>query len=177
MKRNAFFFLLSLLFVLPMAAKDKEEGVYIFGYAFNFSDSTLYATPIQRLDNSVLDKKTGFLIGRSTYAEQLKSYIAETLGKQHETCVIFFDKKRAAVEKQLVKLRRLARKNGYAEILEFDSEYFRFDPVKVSSETLSQPIEPPAAEKAPKNNRKERPEGGRPGTNFPPNGAPVGGGM
>ena len=58
---------------------------YMFGFIANFSDSVIYFTDIQTVDSIWYDTKSKFLLGRSSYANQLREYFANKLNQPHRT--------------------------------------------------------------------------------------------
>ena len=53
------------------------NGGYLFGVAINFTDSTVYISPIQQLAELTYDQKTGFLENRAEYSKQFSDFIAD----------------------------------------------------------------------------------------------------
>lgn len=91
----------------PTAAKRVVvPEMYMFGFAASFNDTIVYFTDIQRIDSAWIEKGSKFLQSRNVYSSQLKNYLTAQLNMPHRTCVVFFNKSRAKVEKQFVKMRR-----------------------------------------------------------------------
>jgi hypothetical protein len=79
---------------------------YMFGFVANFSDSIVYITDIQTVDSVLYDSKTKFVMGRSSYSNQLRQYFTNSLDKPHSTCIVVFALTRKDIEKKYVKLRK-----------------------------------------------------------------------
>lgn len=97
----------------------KENTVYLFAFGSSFKDSTAYLSAVQELKGVAIDKKTDFLSFRAEYSKQFKSYLNAQLGVPYATCVVFFSKKKDAVEKKYLKVRRklkLEKRRGIQEI-------------------------------------------------------------
>ena len=77
----------------------------------SFSDSIVYFTEIQKVDNVVL--KNGFLPNRQFYAYELKDYMNFKENMPGRISVIYFDEKRSGMEKKEQKIKkRLVEKEG-----------------------------------------------------------------
>lgn len=83
-----------------------------------------------------IDSKTGFLLGRDNYSLQLKSALAEKRGEKNRTCIVVFGKKKAAVEKDYLKMRRkyTVKAKGHYDVRYLDDADFRFRTVDMSYE-------------------------------------------
>lgn len=91
--------------------KDKAVTVYVWGASMSFSDSIVYFTEIQKVDNVVL--KNGFLPNRQFYAYELKDYMNFKENMPGRISVIYFDEKRSDMEKKEQKIKkRLVEKEG-----------------------------------------------------------------
>ena len=106
------------------AKRSKAKPVYMFGFATNFTDSTVYLTPVQLAEGAVIDSKTHFLVDRDLFALQFKRFI----DAQHHSQVmstVFFDTSRSSLEKQYVKVKRHARRD-HKKIQELPASDFTF---------------------------------------------------
>ena len=92
-------------------AQNKREGVkqtvYLFGFSACFNDSIVYFTDIQKMDNVLLEKKTGFMLSRDQYSYQLRDFLANQKGMPNRTCVTMFAKSRKQAEKQYQNLMNI----------------------------------------------------------------------
>ncbi len=131
--------LLAALFavLLPQAAQAKGTMLpkaYLYGFIANFTDSVVYFTDIQEVDSVWYDKKTKFLLGRSSYSAQLKNYFTYTLNKPNSTCIVSFGLTRKAAEKKYAKLKKqyTDKHAGAYEIRSLNENEFRFTPVNMA---------------------------------------------
>lgn len=104
-----------LLSALSLSAQRAPEvkPVYMFGLAASFTDSLAYITDIQRVDSAYL-YKNGFLADRPLYSQQLADK-TKSMGHDNMTCMVFFNPKKAAVEKKYLKVKhRYGQQHGVA---------------------------------------------------------------
>ena len=87
--------------------KPETTKAYLFGFVANFTDSVIYFTDIQEVENVTIQKKTKFLKDRSAYSDQLRYYFNEKLKMPHRTCIVSFGLTRKEAEKKYVKMRKL----------------------------------------------------------------------
>lgn len=136
MKHLLSFLLLILLPLGLMATTSKEKTaptVYAFAYGTTLSDSTAYISAVAQIPNATLAKSTKFLEGRGDYARQFKSYLERTYpgSAAGYTCAIFFDTKRATLEKKFLQLRKKAgSKKHPLKIVEVAGSDFKFSPIQ-----------------------------------------------
>ena len=109
MKLQHFFFITALL-ALCTAAEAKRISVpkvYAFGVAASFTDSIVYFTEIQELDNAWIYSKSHFLQNRDTYSYQLRDYLAFKQQIPHRTCIVFYNENRDKLMKKYQKMKVL----------------------------------------------------------------------
>lgn len=136
------------------ANKVKQERVYMLGYAVSLLDSTAYVTGIQALDTCYIDTKTGFLLNRPQYSEQLHTYLLENKQVNNITCSIFFSEKKLKLEKVLSKLTtKIASKEGL-KLNALDASDFHFQAIPYVAPTPEEEAALEAAEKAKKEEEK-----------------------
>ena len=126
-KLLCFLFAVSV-FVGAAAKKSKDKnkyGVYVAGVSASFTDSLVYFTDIQFLDSAVVDGK-GFLVGRQQYSVQLKDYLETKEGGKNRTCFMFFNVKKAKLQKELTKLKEKYKK-GNNMVLKSVNPEFKFE--------------------------------------------------
>ena len=105
--------LIALAIVLPAfltahaAKKPETTKAYLFGFVANFTDSVIYFTDIQEVENVTIQKKTKFLKDRDAYSDQLRYYFTEKLNMPHRTCIVSFGLTRKEAEKKYVQMRKL----------------------------------------------------------------------
>ena len=130
---------LSLALLLPSltAARVKvEPKMYMFGFAASFNDTIVHFTEIQAVDSVWYDTKTKFLLGRSSYANQLRDYFSEKLNMPHRTCIVVFALNRKDIEKKYLKMKKLytVKNVGRYDVKNLNESEFRFTPVKMVHE-------------------------------------------
>jgi len=132
MKKIHLLILLSFTFLAVQAQKKQSvenPEVYIFGVGTSFNDSTTYISEIHHFKGNFIEKKTGFLENRAIYAEQMKIYLEQNY-PGYETCAIFYDTKKKAIEKKYNKVRRRYQKDKSTKLVELPVTEFTFNPVK-----------------------------------------------
>ena len=109
---------------------------YMFGFIANFSDSVIYITDIQTVDSVWYDHKTKFLLGRSTYSNQLREYFSNTLNQPHRTCIVIFALTRKEIEKKYLKLKKqyTGKYAGRYDLRTLNENEFHFSPVNMAPE-------------------------------------------
>lgn len=120
----------------PKSNEPVPTLIYAFGVSQNLSDSTVYLTSIAAVNGAML-MPYHTLQYRQYYSEQLKKYVEETYGTDHQTVAFFFDVNRKKMEKQYLKVQKKAQKNTLhnVTIKTIPAEAFRFKvPVLVETE-------------------------------------------
>lgn len=119
--------LVPLFFVMVVCSafslKGKSNGLYIVGVSASFSDSLVYFTNIQFVDSISLDKKTKLLPSRSQYSDQLDEYMEQVKGMNNRTCFIYFNEKKAKLEKLVKKMKEEYKEGGKSILREVGSEF------------------------------------------------------
>ena len=105
-----------------LKGKKQESGMYMAGVSASFTDSLIYFTDVQFVDSVVLDKNK-LLPLRELYSEQLEDYLENNLGMKNRTCFIYFDVKKAKVEKEIKKMKEKYLKDGKAVLKEVGTEF------------------------------------------------------
>ena len=131
--------LLIMMMVTLSATKSNAKSLiapkaYMFGFVANFSDSIVYITDIQTVDSIMYDSKTKFVLGRSSYSNQLRQYFTNTLDKPHSTCIVVFALTRKEIEKKYLKLRKqyTGKYAGRYDVRTLNENEFHFSPVILS---------------------------------------------
>ena len=126
MKLMKIFASLFLVFMVCSAfslkGNKKDMGMYMVGVSASFADSLIYFTDIQYLDSISLDKDK-LLPLRGQYSEQLEDYLENKLGLKDRTCFIYFDAKKAKLEKVMKKMKDQYKKDGKAVMKEIGSDF------------------------------------------------------
>ena len=126
MKLMKIFASLFLVFMVCSAfslkGNKKDMGMYMVGVSASFTDSLFYFTDIQHLDCVSLDKDK-LLPLRGQYSEQLEDYLENKLGLKDRTCFIYFDAKKAKLEKVMKKMKDQYKKDGKAVLKEIGVDF------------------------------------------------------
>ena len=126
MKLMKIFASLFLVFMVCSAfslkGNKKDMGMYMVGVSASFADSLIYFTDIQDLDSVSLDKDK-LLPLRGQYSEQLEDYLENKLGLKDRTCFIYFDAKKAKLEKVMKKMKDQYKKDGKAVLKEIGVDF------------------------------------------------------
>ena len=105
-----------------LKSKKQESGMYMAGVSASFTDSLIYITDIQYLDSVILGKDK-LLPLRQEYSDQLENYLENKLGLKDRTCFIYFDTKKAKLEKTMKKMKDKYKKDGKAILKEIGSDF------------------------------------------------------
>ena len=123
---KSFKFLVSLFLVLMVCTastlEDKKKGMYIVGVSASFTDSLIYFTDVQFVDSVTLNSEK-LLPNRSQYSEQLEDYLKMREGGKNRTCFIYYNKKKAALEKMVKKMKEKYQKDGKSILKETGSDF------------------------------------------------------
>ena len=111
-----------LLLAGGLKAEERIMPVYAFGFSASFNDSTVYFTDIQTIDSVAIDTKTGFILERGIYANQLRDFITFNCGEANPTSVFFYAVRLKDLAK---KFRRM--KQRYVQSNKFDVKYIAPD--------------------------------------------------
>lgn len=119
--------ILASLFVVLMVCtastlEDKKKGMYIVGVSASFTDSLIYFTDVQFVDSVTLNSEK-LLSNRSQYSEQLEDYLKMREGGKNRTCFIYYNKKKAALEKMVKKMKEKYQKDGKSILKETGSDF------------------------------------------------------
>ncbi|MBF0953622.1 MAG: hypothetical protein HXK18_08910, partial [Alloprevotella tannerae] len=104
------------------------NGGYLFGVAINFSDSTVYISPIQQLAELTYDQKTGFLENRAEYSKQFSDFIADNYYVLAISSV-FFAHTRKEITHSYERIMRLYKKTRPEKIKEISLSDFSYKPI------------------------------------------------
>ena len=127
---------------LPANAAKKSETTkaYLFGFVANFTDSVVYFTDIQEIENVTIQKKTKFLKDRDSYSDQLRYYFTDKLNMPPRTCIVSFGLTRKEAEKKYVKMRKLyTEKNaGRYDVRYITENDFKFQAILPAETTVTE---------------------------------------
>lgn len=116
---------LALVFMLCSAFSmggGKKNGMYMVGVSASFTDSLIYFTDIQLVDSVKLGKDK-LLPLRSQYSSQMENYLESAYGLKDRTCFIYFNKKKAKLEKAIKKMKAKYLKEGKSELRETGADF------------------------------------------------------
>lgn len=122
------------------AKKPKTTKAYLFGFVANFTDSVVYFTDIQEVENVTILKKNKFLQNRDSYSEQLRYYFTNELNLPHRTCIVSFALTRKEAEKKYVKMRKIyTEKNaGRYDVRYLSENDFKFQAIIPDDPVISE---------------------------------------
>lgn len=123
---KSFKFLVSLFLVLMVCTastlEDNKKGMYIVGVSASFTDSLIYFTDVQFVDSVTLNSEK-LLPNRSQYSEQLEDYLKMREDGKNRTCFIYYNKKKASLEKMVKKMKEKYQKDGKSILKETGSDF------------------------------------------------------
>ena len=102
--------------------EDNKKGMYIVGVSASFTDSLIYFTDVQFVDSVTLNSEK-LLPNRSQYSEQLEDYLKMREGGKNRTCFIYYNKKKASLEKMVKKMKEKYQKDGKSILKETGSDF------------------------------------------------------
>ena len=102
--------------------------VYVFGVGDSMRDSTVYVTPVQKIEGANFQKHTKFLLDRPFFSQQLKAHFIKTLNDHNRLCIIYYSKSEKKANKKLQQVRRNYLDEG-ALLKQLPIEEFKFNPV------------------------------------------------
>lgn len=161
MRHQLFAFTLFSLALCCIHAQGKERctPIYIFGTSASFNDSVIYITEIQIIDSAWIEEKTGFLVRRADYSNQLKNHLINR-GLPSRTCFVTYATKEKDILKKHAKLRK--KFNGTKkhpknyDIRMIDEEEFKFSTEQSISTEEELVINKKAAKRAEKSKKKKK---------------------
>jgi len=127
--------MMAVMLGVSMTAEAKKTMVpkmYMFGIAASFNDSIVYFTNVQEVSNAWIESKNNFLLDRQVYSNQLREYLTNKQQMPHRTCIVYYNKNRAKLEKKFVKVRSLyiqgkkKKKPSHFEVRYVDNADFQF---------------------------------------------------
>ena len=126
--------LLMMISVAAIAKNVKPAHLYMFGFSASFKDSTVYITDIQDVAGAWIDSKTGFLIGRDGYSQQMRNYLATKHQQPERVCVVVYATSLKKAEKKYRKFQRIYVEKGKSSYVvhPLTSTDFSFTPEAVS---------------------------------------------
>lgn len=139
---KTFFTLLLMTFCVASAtAKPRCQPIYIFGVSASFNDSIVYITNIQMLDSAWVDDKTGFLLMRNEYSNQMRSHFTAK-GQLNRTCIVCFADNEKKILKKYAKMKKRylsdKKKKRNFDYRELDEDEFKF--VSVAPTTFQEEV-------------------------------------
>ena len=107
------------------AQPDKMRDVYMFGFATDLNDSTVFMTSVVKINGAAVNKKTGFLEQRSHYSAQLKQFLEHST-KTSYTCTVVYANSRKEAERQYIAMRKHWNKQSGYVVRELAESDFTF---------------------------------------------------
>lgn len=120
------------------SAKEAIVPVYAFGFSASFNDSTVYFTDIQTIDSVVIDTKTGFILERGIYANQLRDHITFNCGEANPTSVFFYAVKMKDLAKKFRRMKKLYVQSNKFDVKYIPSDDFTFRQLDLSAYDFEQ---------------------------------------
>ena len=111
---------------VSLCAKVERTTVYMFGFSASFTDSVAYITDVQQVDSAYIDTKTGFLLDRVVYSDQLQTFMESANVMRDCTCAVFFDTKRGKLEEENKRLRKRYQKDAGVVLKDLAAGQFQF---------------------------------------------------
>lgn len=118
-----------LLAVMPVAARGKQQTVYMFAYGSCLTDSVAYLSAVELVKDASIDSKSNFLNDRLAYSNAFKHYLDAKFGGTH-MAALFFNVKRDKLEKTFLKIRRNVQKDKQLRLVEIPISDFRLSSVE-----------------------------------------------
>lgn len=155
--KTFFTVLLMTLCLATASAKPRCQPIYIFGVSASFNDSIVYITDIQLLDSAWVDDKTGFLLMRNEYSDQMRSHFTAK-GQLNRTCIVCFAEKEKDILKEYAKMKKRymgdKKKRRNYDYRELDEEEFKFQCVAPTTFNEAPVMDKKAQKKADKARKK-----------------------
>ena len=123
------FLVMSVCSTFSANGKGKVKGMYIAGVSASFADSLIYFTDVQFVDSVSLNKEK-LLPLREKYSDQMDNYLEKVKGQPNRTCFIYFNEKKAKLEKVVIKLKEDYKEGGKSILRELGSEFKFSKPVE-----------------------------------------------
>lgn len=128
------------------SAKVERTTVYMFGFSASFTDSIAYITDVQQLDSAYIETKSGFLVDRPIYSDQLQTYLESIKGQPNCTCVVFFDIKKSKLLDEYNKIKKQYMADHNIVLKELEPGTFRFQAPRYELPENVLPVEETPAE-------------------------------
>ena len=150
---------LVLTLTLSVSAKVRCLPIYAFGVSASFTDSVVYMTHIQIIDSAWVDDKTHFLLNRSSYSNQLRSYL-QGRGEGTRTCIISCATSEKKIQKKYDRIRRKflykkKKQRSSYDVKDLGSDEFKFATVRPDLQEETVVVDEKAAKKAAKVREKQ----------------------
>lgn len=160
--KTFFTVLLMMVCMATASAKPRCQPIYIFGVSASFNDSIVYITDIQLLDSAWVDDKTGFLLMRNEYSNQMRSHFTNK-GQLNRTCIVCFADNEKKILKKYEKMKKRymsdKKKRHNYDYREMDEEEFKFKCVAPGSFDEQEAVMDKKAQKKAEKARKKMEKG------------------
>lgn len=134
-----FFVFMLMMANMPVSAKNiMIPKAYMFGFVASFNDSIVFFTDIQEVDSVWVQEKKELLVGRSSYAYQLRDFFTKSFNMPNRTCIVISDKNRKNVEKKYAKMKKMYVEKGANkyDVHYTNSSEFRFHAVNMDDSNI-----------------------------------------
>jgi len=125
------------------------------GVGISLIDSTVFITDMHLVKDLTVEKRTGFLMDRQLYSQQLRQYLEATYqGGPYIPCV-FFSPKRKDMERCYLSLHKRYVQSKELRIALIDQSQFRFKAEEYIEQTIIEGDSPEKKKKDKKNKKKK----------------------
>ena len=105
--------------------KNTPHKVYMFGFSASLIDSVAYMTDVILVDSAWLTPE-GFLVDRTAYTQQMKTFLKEVYGRKDDVCVVFFDASRSRLEDDYITVRDKYEDDEKVQLNFLGNDIFQF---------------------------------------------------
>lgn len=111
-----------------LAQKSEIRPIYMFGFSASFADSLIYITDIQKVDSACFQDKSGLLLNRTSYSNQLQFFLERSENRIKTTCVTFCNEDLKKLQKEYAEVWNKYSKDRSVIVKKLTKEQFRFMP-------------------------------------------------
>lgn len=111
-----------------LAQKSEIRPIYMFGFSASFADSLIYITDIQKVDSACFQDKSGLLLNRTSYSNQLQFFLERSENRIKTTCVTFCNEDLKKLQKEYAEVWNKYSKDRSVIVEKLTKEQFRFMP-------------------------------------------------
>lgn len=100
--------------------------IWAFGFSASFTDSTVYITDMQLIEDVKVASKTRFIEGRYDYSVQLKNYLENNLKQKNRVCVMMYATRKLDAERKYSEVRKRYTNFTHMNIKYLNASEFKF---------------------------------------------------